>query len=210
MRDSVKNEGLNNFVRCILVGTMRKIIGIIPQYPSHSRYNIYARISMPPVGIISVLTTLSKENQVFAVDENNYGGPLKDCMPDHSYLQRESPADMALFYGGMSNSIPRLFELAKEYKRFGCITIAGGSHVDAEPEEALRSGIDIVVHGEGEETMKEILAAESYSQVKGISFLEDGKVVFTGKREPLKHLDILPDPDLTLIRYLKKKWKFFV
>ncbi len=43
-------------------------------------------------------------------------------------------------------------------ERFGTITIAGGSHVDALPKEALSSGIDIVVHGEGEKTIMGIRA----------------------------------------------------
>ena len=37
--------------------------------------------------------------------------------------------------------------LARQYQCFSTITVAGGSHVDALPEEALKSGIDIVVHG---------------------------------------------------------------
>ena len=64
---------------------------------------------------------------------------------------------LALFYGGMSNSIPRVFTVARQYKGFGAVTIAGGSHVDALPQEALQSSIDIVVHGEGEETISELL-----------------------------------------------------
>ena len=50
-----------------------------------------------------------------------------------------------------------MFSVARQYKGFDAITIAGGSHVDALPQEALFSGIDIVVHGEGEETIIELL-----------------------------------------------------
>jgi len=199
------------------------IIGIIPQYPSHSQSNIYARVRMPPVGIISVLTQIRhyKEFSTYAIDENNYGGP-KDFTgyPDHSFLQENEPAKLALFYGGMSNSVPRLLSLAKLYKNWGAITIAGGSHVDALPEETLNSGVDIVVHGEGEYTFKQLIGAildsegnvknnyqENLNEIKGISFLDKkGKHIFTGKREPIKDLNILKDPDLTLIKHLHKKW----
>lgn len=199
------------------------IIGIIPQYPRHSQSNIYAKIKMPPVGILSVMSQIAHSprcRNVYAIDENNYGGLLTDQgMPDHSFLQARQPAHLALFYGGMSNSIPRLFTLARQYQGFGTITIAGGSHVDALPEEALQSGIDIVVHGEGEETISELLDVladddggvamnrPGLAAVSGISFLdESGAYVFTGRRQPICDLNDLADADLTLVKFLKKRW----
>ncbi|MGB5219153.1 MAG: radical SAM protein [Smithella sp.] len=200
------------------------LIGIIPQYPKHSQQNIYARIKMPPVGLLSVMSQIAHHPRIrgiYAIDENNYSGPQDvDGQPDHSFLQAKQPAQIALFYGGMSNSIPRLYSVATQYKDFGTVTIAGGSHVDALPQEALHSGIDIVVHGEGEKTileLLEILISDSgvllnraaFSQVKGISFLDEtGTYVFTGKRQPIDDLDELADPDLTLIKFLKKRWSY--
>ena len=198
------------------------IIGIIPQYPRHSQNNIYAKIKMPPVGILSVMSQLTNHprcKEIYAVDENNYNGPLDDHgLPAHSFLQARQPAHLALFYGGMSNSIPRLFTVARQYKGFGAITIAGGSHVDALPQEALQSGIDIVVHGEGEETITQLLAVlirqrwcclnrTGLAGVLGISFLDEtGAYVFTGRRQPIANLNELADTDLTLVKFLKKKW----
>jgi radical SAM superfamily enzyme YgiQ (UPF0313 family) len=198
------------------------IIGVIPQYPKHSQSNIYAKIKMPPVGILSVMSQIHHHHcckELYAIDENNYSGPQDDLgQPDHSFLQARQPAQLALFYGGMSNSIPRMFSVARQYKGFGAITIAGGSHVDALPQEALSSGIDIVVHGEGEETIKELLAVLAddddlilnrprLAAVAGISFLdENGVYVFTGRRQPIENLNELVDTDLTLVKFLKKRW----
>lgn len=200
------------------------LIGIIPQYPKHSQQNIYARIKMPPVGILSVMSQIAHHPRIkgiYAIDENNYSGPQDvDGQPDHSFLQAGQPAQIALFYGGMSNSILRMYSVASRYKGFGAVTIAGGSHVDALPREALQSGVDIVVHGEGEETILELMEAlisdsgvslnraELY-HIQGISFLDEtGSYVFTGKRKPIEILDALADPDLTLIKFLKKRWGF--
>lgn len=198
------------------------VIGIIPQYPRHSQ-NIYAKVKMPAVGILSVISQIAHHprcGEVYVIDENNYGGPLT-CQgaPDHSFLQARQPAHLALFYGGMSNAIPRLFAVATQYKGLGAITIAGGSHVDALPEEALRSGVDIVVHGEGEETIAQLLAVlttdkgdaflnrSALAKVAGISFLDAaGACVFTGQRQPISNLDDLADPDLTLVKFMQKKW----
>ncbi len=195
------------------------VIGIIPQYPKHSQHNIYSGVRMPPVGIISVLSQVShiKGINAYAIDENNYAGPRDYTgMPDHRFIQENEPAGLALFYGGMTNSVPRMFALAQQYRGFGSVTIAGGSHVDALPEEALGSGIDIVVHGEGEKTIRELMEAltpeaegfrHKIRKIKGISFLDDdGALVFTGKRKPISDLQSLRDPDLTLIKYLRKRW----
>jgi radical SAM superfamily enzyme YgiQ (UPF0313 family) len=198
------------------------IIGIIPQYPKHSQNNIYAKVKMPPVGILSVMSQINHHpccKEVYAIDENNYSGPQDNQgLPDHSFLQVRQPAQLALFYGGMSNSIPRMFTVAMQYKGFGAITIAGGSHVDALPQEALSSGIDIVVHGEGEETITELLAVlagnddgalglSGLAAISGISFLDEhGDYVFTGRRQPIENLNELADTDLTLIKFLKKRW----
>jgi radical SAM superfamily enzyme YgiQ (UPF0313 family) len=199
------------------------IIGIIPQYPRHSQNNIYAKIKMPPVGILSVMSQLTNHprcKDIYAIDENNYSGPPDNQgMPDHSFLQARQPAHLALFYGGMSNSIPRMFSVSRQYHDLGAITIAGGSHVDALPQEALQSGIDIVVHGEGEETIIELLALLTSNSgnvylnraglagVSGISFLdESGAYVKTGKRQPICDLDEIADTDLTLVKFLKKRW----
>jgi radical SAM superfamily enzyme YgiQ (UPF0313 family) len=177
---------------------------------------------MPPVGILSVMSQIHHHyhcKEIYAIDENNYSGPQDDLgQPDHAFLQSRQPAQLALFYGGMSNSIPRMFSVARQYKSFGAITIAGGSHVDALPQEALSSGIDIVVHGEGEETIKElltVLTGNEYSDlnrsglaaVSGISFLdENGAYVFTCRRQPIENLNELADTDLTLVKFLKKRW----
>src|SRR3989339_1228603 len=103
------------------------VIGIIPKYPKHSQQNIYAKIKMPPIGVIAVLSQIKdnpKLKEIYCIDENNYSGPRDFLdMPDHSYLQNRKPAKIALFYGGMSNSIPRMFSLAKQYKGFGAVTI---------------------------------------------------------------------------------------
>jgi radical SAM superfamily enzyme YgiQ (UPF0313 family) len=132
-------------------------------------------------------------------------------MPDHKYLQHIRPADVVGFYGGLTSTIPRLYELAKMYKSWGIYTIAGGQHfVDENIEEALTNGIDYVVIGEGEETVKELLIHLTNGQldinkIHGIAYLEDGKVICTPKREPITEFDKLPIPDFSLVRYAKIK-----
>ena len=84
----------------------------------------------------------------------------------------------------------------------GIVTIAGGQHFNDETlQEALNSGIDVVVLGEGEVTISELLAAfdsgKPLEEVKGIAFLQDGKIVNTGYRDPIVDFSSFPLPDFS-------------
>jgi len=89
------------------------------------------------------------------------------------------------------------------------IQILGGG-LAAAPEPVLRhTAIDIVVHGEGDITITELLDhlenKTDLNSVKGISFRTNGSYAYTGRRSLIKNIDILPYPAFDLIdmdRYL--------
>ncbi len=185
---------------------------IMPAYPAFNIYSRIARITTA-LGPVSVATSVHDVAgwDVEVIDENNYqrSGPKDDSgMPDHAALQKMRPADMVGFYGGLTSTIPRLYELARFYSGLGIPTIAGGQHFVSETvPDALVNGVDTVVLGEGEETIKELLLAHQgrlrREDIKGIAFLDGGRVVQTAPREPLKQFDQLPIPDFSLVRYAK-------
>jgi radical SAM superfamily enzyme YgiQ (UPF0313 family) len=147
------------------------------------------------------------------IDENNYRrGPMDESgRPDHTALQQARPADVVGLYGGLTSTIPRLFEIARLYKTLGVRTIAGGQHfVEDNIEEALCNGIDIVVVGEGDKTIGELLShfgeGGDLADVRGIAYLEDGKLVRTPEREPITDFDELPIPDFSVLRYTRMKY----
>jgi radical SAM superfamily enzyme YgiQ (UPF0313 family) len=148
---------------------------------------------------------------VEVIDENNlrrHGPRSESGGADHEFLQQQRPADVVGFYGGLTSTIPRLYEVARFYKNKGATTIAGGQHfVKDNIAEALSFGIDYVVIGEGEETIKELLQAIEgkldVSEVKGIAYLNNGEVVLSPKRGSLIDFDKLPLPDFSLVRYAK-------
>lgn len=83
-------------------------------------------------------------------------------------------------------------------------TILGGPNATSFPEESLRLGdFDIAVMGEGEETMKELLAtiegARSLKSVAGIAFKKEGKVVHALPRKFINDLDTVPFPARHLV-----------
>jgi radical SAM superfamily enzyme YgiQ (UPF0313 family) len=184
---------------------------VVPKYPS---FNVYSRVARKTtaLGPICVATSVSKMPGWDAeiIDENNYRfpGPLDARgMPDHHALHELRPADVAGFYGGLSCTIGRIHELAELYRSWGALTMGGGSHLDALPEESLRSGLDVVVHGEGEETIREILQAwesrRDFGAVAGVSFLKEGRLHRTPPRAPIEDFESMPLPDFGLLRFAK-------
>ncbi len=185
---------------------------VIPAFPA---FNIYSRqakgtTALGPVCVASAVNEMERWD-VEVIDENNlrrYGPRSSSGGADHEFLQRLRPADVVGFYGGLTSTIPRLYKLARFYKERGVVTIAGGQHfVESTIPETLSSGIDYVVIGAGEETIKELLRAiegkGDISKVNGIAYIKSGTTVYTPKREPLTDFDKLPLPDFSLVRYAK-------
>jgi len=187
---------------------------IIPKYPAFNIYSNIARITtaLGPVCIATVVKEM-EDWDVEVIDENNLGkcGPRSlSGGADHSLLQYMREADVVGLYGGLTSTIPRLYEIARFYKERGAIVIAGGQHFVGENiGEALNSYIDYVVIGEGEETIRELLGAlqenRDVSRIKGIAYLKGERVVLTEPREPITDFDKLPHPDFSLVRYAKIK-----
>jgi hypothetical protein len=186
---------------------------VCPAYPAFNIYSRPARI-MTALGPVCVATAVNDLEgwDVEVIDENNYRrGPRGgDGLPDHAALQRARPADVVGLYGGLTSTVPRLFAVARAYKGLGVRTVAGGHHfVEDNIALALQEGIDVVVRGEGEQTIGELLrcfrSGEGLSAVRGIAYLDAGRVVCTPDRPPLADFDALPIPDFSVVRYARLK-----
>ena len=88
-----------------------------------------------------------------------------------------------------------------------CLVVAGGSHFPYIAEELLpNSAIDVTVLGEGEYTfldlVQQVLSGRpNYAEVKGIGFVQDGRVVINDPRPIIANLDDLPLPDYELMGF---------
>lgn len=91
------------------------------------------------------------------------------------------------------------------------VTMMGGPHVSFDIEGTFRScpELDIIVVGEGEATLMELVPAvfdrSAWRNVKGIAFRDKEDTVFTGPRDLIHDLDGLPMPARHLLpvsRYL--------
>ncbi len=77
-----------------------------------------------------------------------------------------------------------------------CLFVAGGPHPTGDPIGTLEMGFDLVVVGEGEETIKELMKNlflnKKLDNIKGIAYLnEKNNYIYTGKRAPI-NLDEYP------------------
>ncbi|MCU0575803.1 MAG: B12-binding domain-containing radical SAM protein [Desulfobacterota bacterium] len=103
--------------------------------------------------------------------------------------------------------------IIKDAKRImpSVITLMGGPHVSFDIEGTFRScpELDIIVKGEGEQTLQELIPAledrGAWHGIRGIAFRSDRDIVVTGPRELIHDLDSLPLPARHLLpvsRYL--------
>ncbi|MCJ7816575.1 MAG: B12-binding domain-containing radical SAM protein [Candidatus Aenigmarchaeota archaeon] len=77
------------------------------------------------------------------------------------------------------------------------LKIAGGPHASGFPEKLLDAGYDVVVRGEGEYTILEIMEGKEYGQIKGLSYRKGSKIFHNQDREPIDPDSIpLPARDL--------------
>ncbi len=206
-------DDLNNIVK--LNSGRKKIFRmIVPCYPAFNIYSTVAR-ETTALGSIMIATIVNMipgwEAEI--IDENNYywRGGLNDMgKPDHDLLERMRPADVVGLYGGLTSTIPRLYELAAFYKAHGVTTVSGGQHfIEDNIAEALDNNVDYVIIGEGEETIRELLealdACGKLDKINGLAFRDGEHIVETPLREPIKDLDSLPLPDFSMLRHAKIK-----
>jgi radical SAM superfamily enzyme YgiQ (UPF0313 family) len=83
-----------------------------------------------------------------------------------------------------------------------CMTILGGPHVTALPDQTLSESpeVDIIVRGEGERTVLELAKlagkanAATLNEIDGITFRKGGHISHTPDRGFIENLDELPHP----------------
>ncbi len=107
----------------------------------------------------------------------------------------------------------RTLEIAKKVKP-DVLTVAGGQHFTVMAQESLETypEIDVIVRGEGEETLAELVQASadgrSFSPVEGISFRKHRRIQHNAPRPLIENLDNLPFPGYKFVENLLQKYHF--
>lgn len=148
-----------------------------------------------PLGILYICSHLRSKGFDVEVFDTTFSRP-QDLI---RHLQTESPSVLGVYANLMTRK--RVIEILRIAREAGWKTVVGGPEPGAYVREYLDAGADVVVMGEGEITMEELLPAlransESVlAKVNGIAFLdENGQVHQTASRPQIADLDAQPWP----------------
>ena len=166
-----------------------------PPYPVEAPQAIFI-----PLGISYLAAVL---------EENGYSVDVVDCQtsrPNQKELEdkfRSLNPDIIGVTSATLTYLPAL-EILKAAKTAlpNCLTMIGGPHVTVMDEQTFTesANVDIVVRGEGEQTMLELAGLVSngnlknLSEVAGITFRKNGQVFRTPDRPFMQDIDALPYP----------------
>jgi len=152
-----------------------------------------------PLGLAYIASALRNAgHEVMIYNQDQFYYPQSHLV---DYLTRNRFDVVGLGVVGGYYQYRKLLEISEAVNRIPNrpIYVLGGHGPSPEPEYFLKkTGADIIVIGEGDITAVKLLDAlenkESLSSVKGIAYLEGGKLVVTERQALVKDLDALPYP----------------
>ena len=152
----------------------------------------------PPLGVLY----LSSHLKARGFDVGVFDGTFRSLEGFAERLQRDRPRVVGIAVNLMTKrNALAMIALAR---RFGARVVIGGPDPPHHAESYLTAGADVVVIGEGERTLEELLPALAsggdLSAIDGIAFrLPDGSVRRTPARTLIPDLDAQPFPDRSAI-----------
>jgi len=170
----------------------------------------------PPLATILAAAYLREAGHTVALFDTSL---REDPLEVRNALQQHKPDYFIIYDDGfnyltkmcLTNMREAACKMSREAKGHGCIVIMNSSDASDQYDYYLKNGVDYVVRGEGEETLKALLDClekkEDVSLVDGIAFLRSD-VVVTRSRVIMKDLDSLPLPawDLVDVESYKRIW----
>lgn len=164
----------------------------------------------PPLGLAYLAAVLRNDHEVSALDciaegfshEETAGeyvryGLSSDEIRERISAIRPDVVGVSCLFSSAINEAVNICKIAKEING-AVITVLGGAHPSAMPEETLKErSVDYVVVGEGEDAFRELLGVlenkREKAYLKGVAFRDSGNVKFEpGDR--IEDLDALPFP----------------
>lgn len=164
----------------------------------------------PPLGLLYVSAYLLSKNVPNTVFDSTFSSKGEQL----DFIFEKQPKIIAIYTNLMTKiEVIQLIRILKT-ARFGFPKIIlGGPDVTFNIENYLNAGADFLTIGEGEETTYELYQAiqnnKDYTEIHGIAYLENGKVIQTPARTKFKELHELPLPNRAAIpneKYLQT-WK---
>lgn len=173
----------------IITGNKKKRVLLIRPAPSFEQFG---DDSFMPLGIAYIAAVLEKNGHEVRVLDLLVDKKTEEQVLD--FVSSFNPSHIG--FTAVTPVIIPAYELCRVIKKKfpQIITVAGGPHASALPEECVEKGFDFAVIGEGEETIAELVNGAPPEEINGIAYRKNGETVKTGKREYIKDLDSLPLP----------------
>ncbi len=186
-------------------------------YPPDRALKGFFRANVPPLGPMSLAAYVRDMADVSVLDAKCEGyenvwrsGPFEVygiTMDQVEERIREYGPDAVGITCLASFNWPEVMETAVRAKAVDpdIVTVAGGTHPTFLSEQCLAQckDLDLVVRGEGEQTLVRIIEAsrkeEGLENIPGLAYREDGGVRCTPPAEPIADLDPLPFPARDLV-----------
>ncbi len=156
--------------------------------------------SLPPLGILSIASYLESLNYIAKIYDIH--GACLDETELRLSLRRDSPRYIGIsVLTSMAIPSHKIARICKE-EIPDAIVVVGGAHAEAVPELMLKnSAIDVVVRGDGEEPMRQIMEGIPFSEIDGLSFRQGKTIQHNPAGEVLMDLDKYPFPAYHLIDF---------
>lgn len=172
----------------------------------------------PPLGTIQAAAVLKEAGYRVSLFDTNLSKSPAEIV---THLQLQRPKYVVIYDDGfnyltkmcLTNMREAAFDMAKRAKKFGCTVIVSSSDSTDQYEKYFASGVDYVIRGEGEITLRELLSTIEKRgdavHVSGLAFRKFGQTRITQPRNVIRDLDSLPLPawDLVDINSYRKIWK---
>ena len=150
----------------------------------------------PPLGILYNSAYLKREGYSVGVFDTTFSSMAEF----EAHLERERPPIVGLYTNLMTKF--NVLKMIAACRRAGASVILGGPEPANYAQEYLDRGVDVIVVGEGEATLAELLprlAKDGPGRLDGIPGIayrrDDGSIVRAATRPYIADLDSLPDPD---------------
>ncbi len=154
----------------------------------------------PPLGILSLSAYLKTQGFQVAI----YDTTFSDKPSFYSYLSQARPPVVGIYTNLMTKF--NVLDMIRAAKANGAYVVLGGPEPPYYAKEYLDAGADVIVVGEGELTLTELIPAltthgvNDLGHVAGIHYRrDDGAIVQTAPRPFIRDLDTLPVPDRAAI-----------
>jgi anaerobic magnesium-protoporphyrin IX monomethyl ester cyclase len=172
----------------------------------------------PPLGTIYAAAVMREAGYNVALFDTALIETPEKIIP---VIEKEKPDYLVIYDDGfnyltkmcLTNMREAAFRMAEIAKKKGITVIASSSDAVDHYEKYIAHGVDFVMIGEGEITLKELISKlengdTDIKNVDGLAFRENGEVLRTSSRQIVKELDSFPSPawDLVDISSYKNIW----